>query len=325
MLYGWPVSELLTIDDLAELAEAATFSDDPRAIAAELVAAVDEQRLADAEDAGHALHLAAEIMHSVEERDAALALSARAVSLAPADPADAGPIRAGYAERLFLAGRDDEAMAELTAIRPALNLDPETIEYVAVLLVEAGRAALAHEWLSEALATQRAVAGPDAADDELDVFHQLQYERYHVRRVLQLPMDADDEMAQLLQEMAEDMQVGLVFWPRPEFDELVRRWPHLIELVGVDWDVHRAIVESTMTELAEDTASGPDLVAGTVTGLVAFAAERDGDPGDTEVIAAYAEGLEGPRVDWPPPRNEACWCGSGAKYKKCCLPRSRVM
>ena len=220
MLYGGRVSELLTIDDLAELAEAATWSDDPRAIAAELVAAVDEQRLADAEDACHALHLAAEIMHSVEERDAALALSARAVSLAPAVPADAGPIRAGYAERLFLAGRDDEAMAELTAIRPALNLDPDTIENVAVVLVEADRAALAHEWLSEALATQRAVAGPDAADDELDVFHQLQYERYHVRRVLQLPMDADDEMAQLLQEMAEDMQVGLVFWPSPEFDEL---------------------------------------------------------------------------------------------------------
>nr|WP_310376412.1 SEC-C metal-binding domain-containing protein [Catenuloplanes atrovinosus] len=26
---------------------------------------------------------------------------------------------------------------------------------------------------------------------------------------------------------------------------------------------------------------------------------------------------------WPPERNGACWCGSGQKYKKCCLPRSR--
>jgi tetratricopeptide (TPR) repeat protein len=319
------LSELLTIDDLAELAEAAIDSDDPRAIAAQLVAAVDERRLADGDDACHALHLAAEILHSAGDVDAALGLSARAVSVAPDDPAEAGPIRAGYADRLFAAGRDDEAMAELTAVRPALNLDPDTVENVAVVLVEAGRAEVAHEWLTEALATQRAVAGSDATDDELDVFHQLQFERYHVRRVLDLPMDADDEMARMLQEMADDMQVGLVFWPRTEFDELIRRWPDLTGLVGPDWDSHRAIVESTMVELAEDTASAPDLVAGTVAGLVAFAAERNGDAGDTEVIAAYAEDLDGPRVGWPPPRNEACWCGSGNKYKKCCLPRSRAM
>ncbi|TQC47004.1 hypothetical protein EEB14_22715 [Rhodococcus sp. WS4] len=27
---------------------------------------------------------------------------------------------------------------------------------------------------------------------------------------------------------------------------------------------------------------------------------------------------------WPPGRNEACWCGSTLKYKKCCRPRSRT-
>ncbi|MET9315984.1 SEC-C metal-binding domain-containing protein [Kribbella sp. NPDC003505] len=26
----------------------------------------------------------------------------------------------------------------------------------------------------------------------------------------------------------------------------------------------------------------------------------------------------GRRVEWPPPRNQPCWCGSGIKYKKCC-------
>ncbi|MGC4857034.1 SEC-C metal-binding domain-containing protein [Micromonospora sp. DT4] len=25
----------------------------------------------------------------------------------------------------------------------------------------------------------------------------------------------------------------------------------------------------------------------------------------------------------PPERNDACWCGSGLKYKRDCLPRSR--
>ncbi|ROO82838.1 SEC-C motif-containing protein [Actinocorallia herbida] len=27
---------------------------------------------------------------------------------------------------------------------------------------------------------------------------------------------------------------------------------------------------------------------------------------------------EGELIPWPPERNDACWCGSGAKYKKCC-------
>ncbi|WP_373315313.1 SEC-C metal-binding domain-containing protein [Asanoa ishikariensis] len=27
---------------------------------------------------------------------------------------------------------------------------------------------------------------------------------------------------------------------------------------------------------------------------------------------------------WPPARNQERWCGSGAKYKTCCLPRSRA-
>jgi len=28
----------------------------------------------------------------------------------------------------------------------------------------------------------------------------------------------------------------------------------------------------------------------------------------------------GRALDWPPARNERCWCGSGQKYKKCCGP-----
>jgi hypothetical protein len=42
--------------------------------------------------------------------------------------------------------------------------------------------------------------------------------------------------------------------------------------------------------------------------------------------AGHARGLAarpGARIPWPPERSDACWCGSGLKYKKCCLPRSR--
>lgn len=34
-----------------------------------------------------------------------------------------------------------------------------------------------------------------------------------------------------------------------------------------------------------------------------------------EVVSGYGGGT---KVEWPPGRNQACWCGSGTKYKKCC-------
>ena len=58
---------------------------------------------------------------------------------------------------------------------------------------------------------------------------------------------------------------------------------------------------------------------------LAALAERAGDVPVDGVIYDYADELDGRalRIAWPPARNDACWCGSGGKYKKCCLPRSR--
>jgi uncharacterized protein YecA (UPF0149 family) len=48
-----------------------------------------------------------------------------------------------------------------------------------------------------------------------------------------------------------------------------------------------------------------------------------------ELLAANLAGEDvddvepGPLLEWPPGRNDPCWCGSRTKYKKCCLPRPR--
>lgn len=59
-----------------------------------------------------------------------------------------------------------------------------------------------------------------------------------------------------------------------------------------------------------------------------FAAARDLDPADADTHRAWAhsEIPDGsPRLlAWPPGRNEACWCGSGRKYKKCCGSPART-
>jgi tetratricopeptide (TPR) repeat protein len=60
----------------------------------------------------------------------------------------------------------------------------------------------------------------------------------------------------------------------------------------------------------------------TVDGLQAHAEESSHDPASGEARSSYAATLlqTGSAVVWPPGRNDACWCGSDRKYKKCCGP-----
>jgi uncharacterized protein YchJ len=67
------------------------------------------------------------------------------------------------------------------------------------------------------------------------------------------------------------------------------------------------------------------VVAGSADGLGDFAAMKEYDQIDIDVVRAYSDSLQGARnstTSWPPGRNEPCWCGSTTKYKKCCLPRT---
>jgi hypothetical protein len=38
----------------------------------------------------------------------------------------------------------------------------------------------------------------------------------------------------------------------------------------------------------------------------------------TELRSVASRYDDGTGVEWPPGRNQPCWCGSGTKYKKCC-------
>src|SRR5439155_11495175 len=72
---------------------------------------------------------------------------------------------------------------------------------------------------------------------------------------------------------------------------------------------------------SEAGLSGLAVLAGRVEDLARYATAVGGDGADADVRKGYAQDL--PERPWPPGRNEACWCGSGVKYKKCCLARTR--
>jgi SEC-C motif len=341
---------LLTSDDLDEIG--CSFSDQPFEVAAELVDAVDQGRVADAADTGYALMLAAEITERAGDLPAAQVLVGRAVEAYRRHGGPDSYPRAFHAELLLRLGREDEAMAELTALRPLLSEDPNVVSYLSEALEAGGRAEIAEQWLTAALHTalqrQREwePQGPEPDYRRIvEVVLALAQCRHRVRRDLDLPHDEHDDLADQLMDVVldalgddelNDEPTALLFWPRPEFERLLLRWPALAEHYGQTWDEYRTTLQQTLVLGSESGVPRLGLLTGSVDELATYADRSGGDPTDPQVRQDYAQHLtEHPRaghpraghpweIDWPPGRNDPCWCGSPLKYKKCCLPRART-
>ena len=335
-----PTKVDLTSADLREIRESALGAADPLGVAADLADAVEAGRLADPEDAGYALLLAAEIAESRTKLDAALRYAERSIdAYGKREDGQVAAAHALHARILFRSGREDEAMAELEPLRPLLTQYPDAAAYVSAALAVGGRNRIAEQWLTEAVrvALEERAASPAGSTDpasaeEAGLLFFLLQQRHRVRHALGLPHDGHDNLAERLETKLAGAATStaalpaddLLFWPQPEFDRLLAQWPALSEPYGRTWDEHRAHLERELVRLANAGRTGLTLLTGSVAGLTGYAGS-DGDPADPKTRAGYARQLAaGPgQISWPPERNEACWCGSGNKYKKCCLPRSR--
>jgi len=305
------VAPLLTADDLDGIGADAQAARDPRPFAVELVTAVEGGRLADPDDAGYALSLAAEARELAGDHEDALALSARAATTGEGT-VDATWLQAIHAERLLRLGREDEGMAALAALRPLLHRDVDAVGPVVEALTETGRAELAEQWVTAAMLTamEREDRATDGSDEQLEVaavVDELVMTRRDVRAGLGRVPDEYDTLADDL-----DAAPDLVFYPEAAFTQLLAAQPEAADDLGRDWDAHRAIIEG---ELQAADAEGEVLEVELATPELLAAMLSDDDAGTAPE--------PGPRLPWPPGRNDPCWCGSRSKYKKCCLPRGR--
>jgi hypothetical protein len=326
----------LTSADLTQIRQSALGAADPLGVAAELADAAEAGHLADPQDTGLAFLLAAEIAESRAKLDAASRYVERALeTYGTSDDSQVGAAKALRARIMFRTGHEDEAVAELEGLRPLLTQQPDAAAYVSASLVVGGRSRVAEQWLTEAVKEARAdrdAPEPSSAEDAGQLFFLLQ-QRHRLRHSLGLPHDSHDILAERLETRlanaapARDVAQAaddLLFWPQSEFADLVAQWSSLTEAYGATWDEHRARLERELVRLAGSGGSDLALLPGSVAGLTASAGT--GDPADPSSRAAYARRLAAGtgQISWPPERNAQCWCGSGIKYKKCCLPRSRA-
>jgi SEC-C motif len=342
-----PSTGLFTSDDLDEIG--CSFSKQPFEVAAELIDAVDQGRVADVADTGYALLLAAELTERAGDLPAAAVLAKRALEACRLWGESDNYPRAFHAELLLRIGREDEGMAELTAMRPLLSQDPDAVSYITEALEGGGRAEIAEQWLTAALRTALQRQQESEPDDEqaTEVVFMLVQCRYRLRRDRDLPHDEHDHLAERLMNALHDAlgldalddeldddelddeldePSALLFWPRPEFDRLLLRWPALAEDCGQTWDEYRATLQQTLVLGSESGVSRWGLLAGSVDELAAYADRSGGDPTDAAVLQNYVQHLaeHSPEIAWPPGRNRVCWCGSTLKYQECCLPRART-
>lgn len=284
------------------------------------------------EERGEILIEAAGAWQRAGEYDRAIALLDEAVTLGGED---GGAARVELADLLFELDRDDEAAAQLAALRREHPASVMPYHLAAELLEHRGDLREALIWFT--MAASRLTDQELAQVDELGLLsyaNNILAGRRRVRRALEMP---DDELDRLvvdsggslfddLDGLAESVAAGrpgprevrILFWRRPEIALAHERWPLLIEHADADSVVRDR--ERANRELSESGVPRIVMVPLTVAGLTEFADRTGADPTDEATRREFMDQIvaDGGAVSWPPPRNAPCWCGSNLKYKKCC-------
>ena len=113
--------------------------------------------------------------------------------------------------------------------------------------------------------------------------------------------------------------IAFAWFPPDQRASALERWPDLAEDFE-DPQAYALRLERHLRDADLSMGKHPSVAPINVAAFVAWAESEDHDPGDGRTRSVYAADLlrGGRAVAWPPGRNDACWCRSGRKYKRCC-------
>ncbi len=113
--------------------------------------------------------------------------------------------------------------------------------------------------------------------------------------------------------------LAMAWFPAGEYERAIERWESIADKwAGVPHSDYCRRMEGHIKWLR---VHGVDVRAVTpivVAEFIAWCEDRGEDPEGARAPYAADRHRLGGGVDWPPGRNDPCWCGSETKYKKCC-------
>jgi len=259
--------------------------------------------------------------------DAAIATLERAVAEGYREMPD---VRVRIAEEHLLAGREERWHELLAEVRRDTPGDVWLYNNAGLALRDRGRHVEALAWFSDGLEIAL-----DGDDREQLVAQLADLRRDCLERLGEAPGELDRRadayvrrpVGAAAREGAAAMPAVLAWFPVCDYERAIGLWPTL----APDWaDVpHREYSHRFEGELKRLAAAGVGVVGVApvrIDPYLAWAAERGIDAEEPATRAEYAAVVHraSGSIPWPPGRNEQCWCGSGAKYKRCCGPVDAV-
>lgn len=217
----------------------------------------------------------------------------------------------------FVGLEDTTALEDLKTSRSGGRSDASLLSGFATQaeLVELAMALRLHD---EALDIAKAARPLD-----YDLLRDVRIGRALARADAELPPDEDDAAAEEHLD-AIDREAALLdarearqlFIPRDQLDAARAAWPDLLELS--DPDGYYASLERRWGDRTAETGFAQPYPVDVE--LFVGAGERPTrllDDLPAELVLTIEAAGTGP-IEWPPGRNDECWCGSGRKYKRCC-------
>jgi tetratricopeptide (TPR) repeat protein len=116
--------------------------------------------------------------------------------------------------------------------------------------------------------------------------------------------------------------IGLAWFPPSEYARALQTWPSFAEdYQHGPYAAYCARLELLLRNLKAQGVARLALTPIDLDSYLSWCSDHDRDPEQSDSRASYATELleRGSAHAWPPQRNQPCWCGTGRKYKKCCL------
>lgn len=239
----------------------------------------------------------------------------------------------------YQGGRVVEAETELARVVASPLADPSPYASAAEMLAERGDDRAAVRWFTMAAVRFSAdqIAAASGEDGWASWAFSVLWQRREARE--RLGMRPDDLDAGLVPPpalrsgrlLSLDDVAGMrvcdgarvMFWTQSEFDTAQRDLVGMIDQ-SVSFETYRDELEEHLRTLAA-RGTTVTLVPARAAEMRDYADRAGGSVTDEAIRRAYLDDVaqrRGP-VAWPPGRNTRCWCGSGAKYKRCCGTRGR--